>query len=116
MGLSFKPNTDDLRDAASLTLIKTLNRLGAKVKAYDPALSHFNKDLGLPGVDVESNVESLARGCNALVLVTEWDEFLDLDFLKLGQLMTEPTIVDGRNILNKERLQEHGFTYIGIGH
>ena len=116
LGLSFKPNTDDMRDAPSLTLIEVLNRLGAKVKGYDPILSQFGNSHGLTGVKVESDVEALAAGCDALVLVTDWEEFLNLDYIKLGALMTNPTIVDGRNVLDKTEILDAGFTYIGIGH
>ena len=116
LGLSFKPHTDDMRDAPSLTLIEELNRLGAKVKAYDPILSQFGNSHGLTGVVVESEIEGLVAGCDALVLVTDWDEFLDLDFPKLRNLMSNPLILDARNVLDRDELIKSGFTYIGFGH
>ncbi|MGK7909023.1 MAG: UDP-glucose/GDP-mannose dehydrogenase family protein [Synechococcus sp.] len=116
LGLTFKPNTDDMRDAPSLTLIEKLNRLGAKVKAFDPILSQSGSSHGLTGVAIESDVERLVEGCDALVLVTDWQELLALDYSKLAKLMINPTIVDGRNVLDSVKLKEAGFTYIGIGH
>ena len=116
LGLTFKPNTDDMRDAPSLTLIEKLNRLGAKVKAFDPILSQSGASHGLSGVAIESDVERLVEGCDALVLVTEWQELIDIDYVRLAKLMRNPTIVDGRNVLDSHKLKEAGFTYIGIGH
>ncbi|MDJ0528722.1 MAG: UDP-glucose/GDP-mannose dehydrogenase family protein, partial [Microcystis sp. M53600_WE12] len=78
LGLTFKPDTDDMRDAPALTMIEQLNRLGAKVKAYDPIVSQSGLSHGLSGVIIESDPERLADGCDALVVVTEWQEFLRL--------------------------------------
>lgn len=116
LGLTFKPNTDDMRDAPSLQLIEQLNRLGAKVKAFDPILSQSGASHGMSGVIVESDLERLVDGCDALVLVTDWDDFLDLDYAKLAKLMAQPVLVDGRNFLDKSLLEQAGFTYVGIGH
>jgi UDPglucose 6-dehydrogenase len=116
LGLTFKPDTDDMRDAPALNLIEELNRLGAKVKAYDPIVSQTGLSHGLSGVIIETNVEMLADGCDALVLVTDWQEFLKLDFEKLAKIMNNPLVIDGRNFLNREAAQQAGFRYIGIGH
>lgn len=116
LGLTFKPDTDDMRDAPALNLIEELNRLGAKVKAYDPIVSQTGLSHGLSGVIIETNVEMLADGCDALVLVTDWQEFLKLDFQKLAKIMNNPLVIDGRNFLNREAAQQAGFRYIGIGH
>ncbi|MEM9534751.1 MAG: UDP-glucose/GDP-mannose dehydrogenase family protein [Cyanobacteria bacterium P01_E01_bin.45] len=116
LGMTFKPNTDDMRDAPSLTLAEKLNRLGAKVKAFDPILSGPDGEGDYAGVSIESTIEQAVEGCDALVLVTEWPEFRSLDFVKLAQLMPNPAIVDGRNILDHTVLKDAGFTYIGIGH
>ncbi|MGK7911457.1 MAG: UDP-glucose/GDP-mannose dehydrogenase family protein [Synechococcus sp.] len=116
LGMTFKPNTDDMRDAPALTLVEKLNRLGAKVKAYDPILSQPDSDADYAGVSLEPSVEKAVEGCDVLVLVTEWQEFRSLDFAKLAPLMPHPAIVDGRNILDRTVLAEAGFTYIGIGH
>lgn len=116
LGLTFKPDTDDLRDAPSLVLIENLTRLGAKVKAYDPLVSQTGLRHGLSNVIVETDPERLADGCDALVLVTDWQQFLGMDFEKMAQLMINPVLVDGRNFLNRDRLESAGFRYVGIGH
>ncbi|NEQ45372.1 MAG: UDP-glucose/GDP-mannose dehydrogenase family protein [Leptolyngbya sp. SIOISBB] len=115
LGLTFKPDTDDMRDAPSLTLIEQLNRLGAKVKAYDPIVSQSGLRDGLTGVIVETDPERLADGCDALVLVTDWQQFLSLDYAKMGSLMHTPIVIDGRNFLPQAQMEEWGFRYLGIG-
>lgn len=116
LGLTFKPDTDDMRDAPSLSLIEQLNRLGARVKAYDPIISQSGMRHGLSGVLVETDPERLADGCDALVLVTDWEQFKNFDYAKMGKLMNHPFIIDGRNFLDKKGLEAAGFQYVGIGH
>ncbi len=115
LGLTFKADTDDMRDAPSLVLIENLNRLGAKVKAYDPIVSQSGLRHGLSGVIVETDAERLADGCDALVLVTEWEQFQTLDYAKMASLMTHPVLIDGRNYLLREMIEHAGFRYVGIG-
>jgi UDPglucose 6-dehydrogenase len=115
LGLTFKPDTDDMRDAPALDLIEQLNRLGARVKAYDPIVSQSGLSHGLSNVIIETNVEMLADKCDALVLVTDWKEFLKLDLQKIAKLMHNPLIIDGRNFLNREAVQAAGIRYIGMG-
>lgn len=115
LGLTFKPDTDDMRDAPSLVLIENLNRLGAKVKAYDPIVAQSGMRHGLSGVIVETDPERLADSCDALVVVTEWDQFQSLDYTKMAKLMNNPVIIDGRNFLHREMLEKAGFHYVGIG-
>ncbi|AFY46117.1 nucleotide sugar dehydrogenase [Nostoc sp. PCC 7524] len=115
LGLTFKPDTDDLRDAPALNLIEQLNRLGAKVKAYDPIISQTGMRHGLSGVLVETDAERLADGCDALVLVTEWQQFSSLDYAKMATLMNNPVIIDGRNFLDPETMIRAGFQYVGVG-
>jgi UDPglucose 6-dehydrogenase len=115
LGLTFKPDTDDMRDAPALNLIEQLNRLGAKVKAYDPIVSQTGMRHGLSGVLVETDAERLADGCDALVLVTEWKQFSTLDYLKMAKLMAHPVIIDGRNFLDPEAMVRAGFQYVGVG-
>ena len=115
LGLTFKPDTDDMRDAPALSLIEELNRLGAKVKAYDPIVSQSGLSHGLSGVIIETNPEMLADGCDALVLVTDWQEFLKLDYEKMTKSMVNKVIIDGRNFLDRQTLESAGFRYIGIG-
>jgi len=115
LGLTFKPDTDDMRDAPSMVLIEQLNRLGAKVKAYDPIVSQSGLRHGLSGVAVETTPEQLAMGCDALVLITDWQQFQTLDYANLAQLMNNPLLIDGRNFLNPKSLEAQGFQYQGIG-
>lgn len=115
LGLTFKPDTDDLRDAPALNIIDSLNRLGAKVKAYDPIVSQTGMRHGLSGVLVETDPERLADGCDALLLVTEWQQFQNLDYGKMAKLMNHPVLIDGRNFLDKKALEEAGFQYVGVG-
>lgn len=116
LGLTFKPNTDDMRDAPALNIIEQLNRLGARVKAYDPIISQSGMRHGLSGVMVETDPERLADACDALVLVTDWEQFRNLDYSKMAGLMSSPVLIDGRNFLDKQILEDAGFRYLGIGH
>ena len=115
LGLTFKPDTDDMRDAPALTLIEELNRLGTKVKAYDPLVSQTGMRHGLSGVIVETDAERLADGCDALVLVTDWAQFTSLDYAKMAKLMNCAVMIDGRNFLDRKALQAAGFRYVGVG-
>lgn len=116
MGLSFKPNTDDLRDAPSLTIIAQLLKMGASIKAYDPVSNSSFKECK-PELDIVycDTMETLAKDCDALVLVTEWDEFTNLNWSKIRNLIRNPLVIDGRNCLNREYLVELGFIYKGVG-
>jgi UDPglucose 6-dehydrogenase len=115
LGLTFKPDTDDMRDAPALILIDQLSRLGAKVKAYDPIVSQTGIRDGLSNVLVETDPERLADGCDALVVVTEWQQFRQFDYTKMAKLMTAPIIIDGRNFLDQATLEQAGFRYYGVG-
>jgi UDPglucose 6-dehydrogenase len=114
LGLTFKPDTDDMRDAPALDLIKELNRLGAKVKAYDPLISKL-ENISIEGVSIEPDLHSLADGCDALILVTEWPEFKHMPDREIGKLMKGKVIVDGRNFLDAKVLSASNFQYIGMG-
>lgn len=115
LGLTFKPDTDDLRDAPALDLIEQLHRLGTRVKAFDPLVSQTGMRHGLSNVIVETDAERLADGCDALVLVTDWKQFRTLDYEKMAKLMNNPVMIDGRNYLDQEALEKAGFRYVGIG-
>jgi UDPglucose 6-dehydrogenase len=115
LGMTFKPDTDDMRDAPALTLIDQLNRLGARVKAYDPLVSQSGLRQGFSNVIVETDLERLADGCDAVVLVTDWQEFLVIDYAKMLTLMAHPVIIDARNFLDGKALKALGYQYIGIG-
>jgi UDPglucose 6-dehydrogenase len=115
LGMTFKPDTDDMRDAPALTLIEQLSRLGARVKAYDPLVSQSGLREGFSNVIVETDLERLADGCDAVVLVTDWQEFLAIDFAKMLPLMAQPVIIDARNFLDGKALKALGYKYVGIG-
>ena len=114
LGLSFKPNTDDMREAPGTEIIHLLENEGATVKAYDPqAMENAAKEL--PNITLCEDPYSAAEGADALVLATEWNEFKQLDFEKLAKILRTPVIVDGRNLWDSQRLRDLGFTYFGIG-
>lgn len=114
LGLTFKPNTDDMRDAPSLTVIPELQRLGAKVKAYDPiGMDHAKKMLN--DVDFCPSSEQAVTGCDAIVILTEWNEFRALDLKHLKKIVKSPVLVDLRNIYKPDEAISAGFDYISIG-
>ena len=115
LGVTFKPNTDDMRDAPSLTIIPKLLKLGAKVRVFDPEGKAQGKKL-LEDVLWLNNSYDAAEGSELIVLLTEWNEFRALDLAKLASVMHEPRMADLRNIYSKEELLKFGFTkYIGVG-
>jgi UDPglucose 6-dehydrogenase len=114
LGLAFKPNTDDMREAPSIPLITALQDLGAKVKAYDP-VSMEQAKLELPNVTYCENPYSCASEADALVIVTEWEQFRALDMSRLKKEMCQPVIVDLRNVYRSDEMAKHGFTYVSIG-
>ncbi|HEX9021826.1 MAG TPA: UDP-glucose/GDP-mannose dehydrogenase family protein [Nitrospirota bacterium] len=114
-GLSFKPKTDDMREAPSVVIINNLLRAGAAVKAHDPvAMTEAARIFKNRITYTEDNYEAL-RGADALAIVTEWSEFRAPDFQKIKKLLKSPVIFDGRNIYNPDELRKMGFTYYGIG-
>ena len=114
LGLAFKPNTDDMRDAPSVDIAKVLLAAGAEVRAYDPAAMDVSKRL-LPSIEYRKDAYEVAEGADALVLVTEWNEFRQLDLDRVKQLMRRPVVVDGRNIYDPAVMRGLGFVYRGIG-
>lgn len=114
LGLAFKPDTDDLRNAPSLDLINFLAAEGAKIKVYDPRAMRSAKKT-IQGVVFCHDAYQAAQGADCLVVATEWNEFKELDFIKLKKRLKRPLIVDGRNIYDPQVLQKLGFTYLGIG-
>ena len=114
-GLSFKPKTDDMREAPSIVIINQLLALGAKVKAFDPVAMHeATRDLGDTITYAKDEYDTLVDA-DALLLVTEWPEFRVPNFNVIGKLLKNKVIFDGRNIYDREELREAGFTYYGIG-
>jgi UDPglucose 6-dehydrogenase len=114
LGLTFKPNTDDMRDAPSIALITALQDMGAKVKAYDPAGMDQAKQI-FANVTYCDNAYACAEGAHALVIVTEWEQFRALDPQRLKLSMARPVMVDLRNIYRPAAMSEHGFVYESVG-
>jgi UDPglucose 6-dehydrogenase len=114
LGLSFKPGTDDLRNAPALDIAVELTRLSARVRAFDPVVKALPP--GPDGViELVESPEALAEGAEALVLVTEWAQFAELDWLGLRRRMRTPLLLDGRNVLDPDAARAAGFTYVGVG-
>lgn len=113
-GLSFKPNTDDIRSAPSLEIIKALKAEGARVKVYDPQATEKAKAYAR-GAQFCRDPYDACKGADCLLIVTEWDEFKQLDFHRIKRLLKRPLIVDGRNMYDPEKMRAMGFTYVGIG-
>ncbi|HOU99151.1 MAG TPA: UDP-glucose/GDP-mannose dehydrogenase family protein [Bacteroidales bacterium] len=114
-GLSFKPNTDDMREAPSLAIIKELKQHGAGIIAYDPvAMDESKRRIGNT-IEYAQNPYDALKNVNGLILVTEWNEFRIPDLNKMKELMSEPVIFDGRNIYEPSEIREAGFIYYGLG-
>ncbi|HDP70267.1 MAG TPA: UDP-glucose/GDP-mannose dehydrogenase family protein, partial [Actinobacteria bacterium] len=114
LGLSFKPNTDDIRDAVSLDVIEQLLVEGTKIKAHDPVAISNTKEV-FPQLSYSKDVYDVAKDCDALIIVTEWDEYKKIDFMKMKDLMKDSILIDGRNLFDREELEKLGFHYEGIG-
>ncbi|WP_372624818.1 UDP-glucose dehydrogenase family protein [Falsiroseomonas sp.] len=114
LGLTFKPNTDDMRDAPSINIIDALQRAGATVRAHDPVGMDQARTV-LQGVEYARDAYDCAHGADALVLITEWDAYRALDLARLRQSMKAPVVVDLRNVYRAEEMERHGFDYMRIG-
>lgn len=114
LGLAFKPNTDDMRDAPSIDIARILINRGATVRGYDPVAVDVAAPL-MPNVQLYKDVYTMIEGCDALMVMTEWDEFRRLDLEKVKGLLNTPTIFDGRNIYNPALMRSLGFNYYGVG-
>lgn len=114
LGLAFKPNTDDMRNAASIDIIAALQHEGAQIRAYDPQAMANAKTM-LKHVSYCRDPYALAKGCDCLLVLTEWDDFKKIDFKKVKRLMRHAVIFDGRNLYHDKNLRELGFEYYGMG-
>jgi len=113
-GLAFKPNTDDMREAPSIDIAEHLTKAGAKVRGYDPVAMEVARPI-LPAVEMFKDPYEMAKGCDGVILVTEWNEFKQLDLDRLKSVLKKPVIFDGRNIYDPASMKEKGFTYRAIG-
>jgi UDPglucose 6-dehydrogenase len=113
LGLTFKPNTDDMRDAPSLEIVPALQRMGAKVQAFDPQGHEARQLLG--GVDFKTNPYAAVENADAVLILTEWDQFRALDLDRIRLLMRAPVVIDLRNIYHSARMRELGFVYESVG-
>ena len=117
-GLSFKPDTDDMRESSAITTIIELTKRGASIQAYDPKAMEGARDFYLKGNEKVSYVDSkydALRGADALILITEWKEFRSPDFLEMKERLKKPVIFDGRNQYEKKMMRKMGFEYYQIG-
>ena len=114
LGLSFKPNTDDIRNSTSIIIANELYKFGGKIKCFDPhAMTNAKKVL--PDLDYCDSAYDVCKGSRALIIATEWNEFRALDLNKIKELMNNPVIFDLRNIYNKEEVEDLGIEYHGVG-
>jgi len=114
LGLAFKPNTDDMREAPSIEVIHLLTNEGARIKAYDPVAMEVAKRI-LPNIIYCQDAYEVAKDSDALIMVTEWNEFQHLDMVRIKALMRRPILIDGRNIYDPQKLGQLGFIYRGVG-
>jgi UDPglucose 6-dehydrogenase len=114
LGLAFKADTDDMREASSLVLAARLQAAGANVRAYDPIAEEEARRL-MPGVDFSGSALESLEGADAVVLVTEWPEFRALDWSEAARRMSGALVIDGRNFLDSSVIEASGFSYEGIG-
>jgi len=114
LGLAFKPNTDDIRESSSIVIIQGLLDMGAKVKAFDPAAMEEAKAV-LPEIEFGKDAYDVARGVDALVLATEWNQFRRLDLTHIKELLKAPVFIDLRNVYDPDQMKRLGFDYCGVG-
>lgn len=113
-GLAFKPNTDDIREAVSIKIIQALEKKGARVRAYDPAAMDSARQV-MPDVIYCQDVYEVAEGSDALIMMTEWNQFRNLDLERIREALRKPIFIDLRNVYEPRRMKELGFQYIGVG-
>jgi UDPglucose 6-dehydrogenase len=114
LGLAFKPNTDDMREASSLVLSARLYAAGARVRVYDPVAMDEARHM-IRGVEFKDSAEAVVEGADAVVLVTEWPEFAELDLDEVARLMRGNVLIDGRNVFDPAQVRAAGLAYEGVG-
>jgi len=115
LGLAFKGGTDDVRESPALRLVETLLQEGCQIAAYDPAAGERAKEVLPPTVDFATSAYDAARGADALLILTEWEEFANLDLNRLHNQLKYPIVIDGRNLYDPQTMAAHGFTYYSVG-
>jgi UDPglucose 6-dehydrogenase len=115
LGLAFKGGTDDVRESPALSLVQTLLQEGCQIAAYDPAAQERAREVLNSSIEYASDAYEAARGADALLILTEWDEFASLDLDRLHQQLKYPIVIDGRNLYDPEAMAAHGFTYYSVG-
>jgi UDPglucose 6-dehydrogenase len=114
LGLSFKPNTNDIRESSAVLIVQTLLQKGARIKAYDPAAMDEAKAM-LPEIELGKDAYDVAEGSDALVLATEWNQFRRLDLERIRGLLKAPIFIDLRNVYDPDQMERLGFDYCGVG-
>jgi len=114
LGISFKPHTDDIREAPAIYIIEKLQEAGSMIKVYDPQALRKAREV-LVNVEYCRDPYELAEGCDALLVITEWEEFKNIDLKRIKPLLRQPIIIDGRNIYDPQKMRKLGFTYCGTG-
>ena len=114
LGLSFKADTDDMRESPAIDIIKGLQEQGAKIQAFDPVAMEASRE-SLEGIKYSDDAYGAAEGADALLLITAWNEFKQLDMRRLREAMSGSVFVDGRNIYDPVEMRDAGFTYAGVG-
>jgi UDPglucose 6-dehydrogenase len=114
LGLAFKPNTDDMRESASITIIESLQKEGAKIRAFDPVAMNEAKKY-LKDVTYAKDAYEATKDADAVILLTEWNEFRYMDFLKIKENLKTSLFIDLRNVYEAERMKRLGFEYVSIG-
>ena len=115
LGLAFKQETDDVRESPAIQIITSILEKGGSIKAYDPIANDSMKTI-FPELDYKSNWHEAVEGCDAAIIMTEWNEFRSLDLEKLKELMSQPVVLDTRNILNVSELKRLEFKFDNVGH
>jgi UDPglucose 6-dehydrogenase len=115
LGLAFKGGTDDIRESPAILLVKALVQEGCHIIAYDPAATERAREVLDPTVQFASNVYEPATGADALLILTEWEEFSALDLKRLRRELKYPIVIDGRNLYDPQVMADHGFTYYSVG-
>jgi UDPglucose 6-dehydrogenase len=115
LGFAFKGGTDDIRESPAVLLVQTLLQEGCQIAAYDPAAQERAKEVFNSSIEYASDAYEAARGADALLILTEWDEFVSLDLDRLHRELKYPIVIDGRNLYDPDSMAAHGFTYYSVG-